>query len=215
MTDARVSALNLTAIAGGVVVVQDSQTLNRLQRADALTMISPAERTRHRLLSAGRADEFLAGRLLLRSLAADLLGISPSEVPILARCPDCSAPHGRTVIEGSDLHVSLSHTPLGRVGAAMFGAAIGVDAEPIRGHPSRLAAIRHVANVESLRDWTRIEAVLKADGRGLRIDPRDVEMQETSSGVVASVPDSPTRYQLVTPTAMAGLVVSVAHAGPI
>jgi 4'-phosphopantetheinyl transferase len=94
------------------------------------------------------------------------------------------------------------------VAAAPAGAAraIGVDAEagPDRPMPA-LAGLFAPRHPPTLREWTRIEAALKADGRGLRVEPRDVRLD----GATAVVPSSAT-VELFDVDGPAGLVVSFA-----
>ena len=62
--------------------------------------------------------------------------------------------------------------------------ALGVDVEHDRGPEpmTELAALFAPQAPPGIRDWTMIEAVVKADGRGLRIPPNEVRLGE--AGVV-------------------------------
>ena len=86
-------------------------------------------------------------------------------------CPDCGGDHGMPVVAEQGRWVSLSRA--GGLVAVAFSTAgpVGVDLE------SRDAVARHPA--QGLRhpdatEWTAKEAVLKADGRGLRVDPGEL-----------------------------------------
>ena len=149
-----------------------------------------------------------AGRALLRRLAAEQLGIASEKVTLTQRCPDCGGPHGRPVVAGSELRVSLARCVLGAVAVAAWGTGIGVDVEPLAQTPARLAAIEEVAGGAGIAHWTRVEAVLKADGRGLRVDPRRVRIE----GGIASIDGEPARYRIVEPAVDTPLQVSVALA---
>ena len=50
-----------------------------------------------------------------------------------------------------------------------------------------MRGIIHPGRSSSLREWTRVEAVLKADGRGLRVDPAAVTVtgRATARGAAA------------------------------
>lgn len=54
--------------------------------------------------------------------------------------------------------------------------------------PARIEdAAARVHSTADAREWARVEAVLKADGRGLRVDPSRVTVQETEDGWVARI----------------------------
>jgi 4'-phosphopantetheinyl transferase len=147
-----------------------------------------------------------AGRALLRELAAAELGVAPADAPLVQRCPDCGGPHGRPVIAGSELRVSLSRCPLGTVSVAAWGRAIGVDVEPRELPAERVDAIRAVAGGDGVAHWTAVEAVLKADGRGLRVDPRLVRIE----GDVAWIEGEAARYELFRPEVAPDVQLTVA-----
>jgi len=171
------------------------------ERAEALAVLSPAEQQRY---TAGPTESFLAGRLLLRNLLTDITGTAANEVILDATCPDCGKQHGRVTAPGTDLHVSISHSAEVVV-VAVAGVPIGIDVE---GEPSpeALAAIGAVAGEASITRWTRVEAVLKADGRGLRVDPKRVVFNAD----VAWIDDAPERYQLSEIDVAPGIQVTVA-----
>ena len=143
------------------------------RRAAALALLTPAEASR--FASEREPERFLTGRMLLRELAAELTGLPLKSITVTAACPDCGREHGRPRVDG--VFVSLSHSGAVTVAAASAEAPVGVDMEPRDAPPERLAAIRDVARGDDLTHWTRVEAVLKADGRGLRVDPREVGIQ--------------------------------------
>ncbi len=144
------------------------------RRRAALALLTPAEAARFE--SEREPERFLAGRMLLRELAAELTGLPLECVTVTAACPDCGREHGQPRIDG--LFVSLSHAGAVTVAAASVTAPVGIDIEPREVSPERLGAIRDVAGGDDLAHWTRIEAVLKADGRGLRVDPRAVSIDD-------------------------------------
>jgi 4'-phosphopantetheinyl transferase len=57
-----------------------------------------------------------------------------------------------------------------------------------------MRGIIHPGRSSSLREWTRVEAVLKADGRGLRVAPATLSITEGEGVWHASVGDSDRRY---------------------
>lgn len=150
----------------------------------AIGLLSADERSRYATtLSASARERLLWGRLLLRELVAEQIGCRPAEVTIDARCTDCGGPHGRPVATGpSDEARALSLSVSACAGmvlvATSLGRPIGIDVEPCAVSAGQLQGIRQVAGdtEHPLRHWTRIEAVLKADGRALRVDPRQVRV---------------------------------------
>jgi 4'-phosphopantetheinyl transferase len=198
----------------GLALGTHSGRLTPHDKRDALAMLSAAERERLEGMPTISGAAFLAGRLVLRRLAGEQLGIAPDRVPLAARCPDCGGPHGQPIIEGSELRVSLSKSALGVVAVAGWGRALGVDVEPAEASQERLDAIQAVTGGPGLERWTRIEAVLKADGRGLRVDPRDVIIEPAPAGWRARVADSAPSYRLWEPRLDPAWQVSVAIALP-
>lgn len=165
-------------------------------------------RTGDLLLRRGTAVD---GHAMLRELVAELAAVPADDVRIAARCPDCGGEHGRPVVMAPDaatgVHVSLAHAGGVTVAAARAGGSVGVDAEP-----STAAGTASTAGTGAgdLRQWTRIEAVLKADGRGLRVDPAAVAFERTGDLLIASVPGDPRRYEVREPHLGDDLYVTVA-----
>ncbi len=181
--------------------------LSDVERVSGLRLLSSLESKRYEgIVQQQSRDSFLVGRILLRSLAGDLLGIAPQKVALSADCPDCSKPHGRPVIDGVNLHVSLSRCDVAVVAVANWGAAIGVDVEPRSVSRQRERAIGSLTGNPTVAQWTGVEAVLKADGRGLRVDPSGVVIEGHRANLEGS------SYWLTTPDVDDELMVSVAVA---
>ncbi|WP_091230393.1 hypothetical protein [Microbacterium sp. 3J1] len=131
----------------------------------------------HRLaeLSGARADAFVAGRALIRGLVREVSG--RSEVSIDSRCERCGRHHAAPRADGVSL--SVSHTEgLVVAAAAPWPASVGVDIEPSSSaaRVAELASLFAPAAAPDLAGWTRLEAALKADGRGLDVDLGTVRM---------------------------------------
>ncbi|WP_285116794.1 hypothetical protein [Leifsonia sp. fls2-241-R2A-40a] len=151
-----------------------------------------------------RIQSFLAGRLALRTAAARL---GHPELLISAPCPDCGLSHGRPVAVGASqpVHLALAHAD-GRAFAVASRAPVGIDAEPAATEQSRREAIDDLVpgRGDPLRRWTAVEAVLKADGRGLRRAPDAVRIRMFSARLDGR------RYRLRT-TRVDGCVATVAR----
>lgn len=154
--------------------------------------VSPAEAARARRMRAQRRRrEFLVCRGALRRILADLLGIDPRTVPVI------EGAHGKPRLEAAGrtpVGFNVSHSGDRFVVAVAMGMEPGVDVERIRprrsveGLSRRFFSPAERAEVASAPDpldafyrvWTRKEAVIKADGRGVGIglDRFDVNAEE-------------------------------------
>lgn len=174
--------------------------------ASIATRLPRAERERLASLTPERARLFLRGRaLVFDSILQWGEGVDAAHVSLRAVCPRCGGPHGAPMIEGASLVASLSHS--GDISVAALAdshliAAIGIDIEPDDASPERRAAIVGLTSAEpaeALRHWTRVEAALKADGRGLRVDPESVRMsapRHPLAAASATIAGSPHVYDL-------------------
>jgi phosphopantetheinyl transferase len=160
------------------------------------------------------------GRFATQALAIEL-GVPVTEVVIrrdargkpLVERPDC------------DLALSISHTRGVTVVAFARGVDLGVDVERIDRAVIEWALWRHVLTplemqrlpssrdartVALLQSWVSREAVLKAAGVGLAVDPRDIEL--TPEGRIVALAPSlgvPSDWVL-TRIALEGFVAAVA-----
>ncbi|MBM7389400.1 4'-phosphopantetheinyl transferase [Clavibacter michiganensis] len=158
--------------------------------------------------SADRPARTAAGRAALRALAAEIVCADPADVTVRARCATCGGAHGRPVLGGSraldGLHASVAHAGDAVVVAVSADGPIGIDAEP-RG--------REASPGTTLAGWVRIESVLKADGRGLRVEPSRVRFADDAQGAVGWIDGEPARYRVVDADLGPGLVAAVARRG--
>lgn len=143
------------------------------------------------------ADRTLAGRAALRLLLAHVLGEPPArarDLPVDRTCDRCGAPHGRPRSPGASLSGSTSQVHV-LVAVSTQEAKIGVDVQSV---PASLwqgfdAAVLHpldhrpgrrrsgtVDLHSDIRLWTRKEALLKAAGTGLRIEPSRIPLVRRS-----------------------------------
>ncbi|GAA1769098.1 4'-phosphopantetheinyl transferase family protein [Agromyces humatus] len=198
-------------------------------RGRALHLLGNAERARAVATThPGLRDRFLLGRMLLRDLAAAAGGMRSEAVEVTAACERCGAEHGRPRLRWSDVASKPPAASLASCGhlvvavIAPAGVAVGVDVEPAR-VPREADTARRRAIVELLggtprtavRRWVRAEAALKADGRGLRIEPGRIvfETRGSRDGVTAHLPGTATVYDLID-RRIEGCLVSVAVARP-
>lgn len=162
-------------------------------------------------VSAPARKRYVAGRVLLRELLGELLGVSPAELRFEAD------PSGKLRLSGlwrGALEFSVTHSGELAAVAASRGRALGIDVEVIR--PIRMVAEiakRYLdpataerigrlhgsaRDVAFLRSWTRLEAAAKVTGRGMSaildlaregIVEHDLEVTELSvpDGYVAAL----------------------------
>lgn len=119
-----------------------------------------------------------------RALLAELLPAAR----FVSRCALCGGDHGRIRVDGVDAAVSVSYVPGWAVVAVTDAPGrIGIDAVP-----ADAAGLDSVLpGAADARAWARVEAVLKADGRGLAVDPARVAVHESADGWRARVVESP------------------------
>jgi 4'-phosphopantetheinyl transferase len=150
-----------------------------------VAVLSLSERARASAIrDLGTRARFTATRAAVRGVLAGYLHLTPNAVPLAQRCPYCSEPHGRPVLEGAGPALSVAHSGNLAVLAVTGSGEVGVDVEDgaARVSPLRIAARRFTAEETAgvasatdecgqmerfLRIWTRKEAYLKATGAGL------------------------------------------------
>jgi len=126
-------------------------------------------------------DAFVIAHGALRLILGEALGEDPAKLAYTR------AREGKPRLVGRKLRFNLSHTRGVALVAATTGAEVGVDVEAVRDnvdlegvarrafHPDEVAALLAVdgdrRRAEFFRLWARKEAAMKADGRGLSLDP--------------------------------------------
>ena len=122
----------------------------------------------------------------IESIAARYLGCSPGSVRVTR------SGTGKPELDGPGLAVSLTHSGDVVLVAVAAGGQVGVDAEVLRPDVADWTLVDHALTVSErarleavttadraeffLRSWSRKEAILKAAGAGLGIDPREVDL---------------------------------------
>lgn len=136
-----------------------------------------------------RAAARAAARAAIASAAAERRGIAADAVGadavrVHAVCPDCGGDHGQPLVtlpaEAAPVFASVTH-PGDRTLVVIGDRPLGIDAEQLGARtPDGLATTLGLESAPPpgehalLAAWTAAEAVLKADGRGLRVDPRRI-----------------------------------------
>jgi 4'-phosphopantetheinyl transferase len=130
-------------------------------------------------------------------------------------CARCGGPHGPVRTTDASARPAVAYASgVAVVAVASRGpGTFAIDAEletaPVR-DAAGLQGILGARPGVRLRDWVRVEAALKADGRGLRVDPGSVAITPIGGlGWQAVVPDGPVimGWDVDGPT---GLVISAA-----
>jgi len=142
---------------------------------------------------------FITAHALLRRLVADETGVDPRRLEFEKRCATCGTDrHGKPHVTGMrDLHVSVSYGEHMAVAVVTTMGEVGIDVEDLEsadfdGFGSVTLDESEAVHLDGLtgdallaaraRMWSRKEAILKATGHGLVVDP---------SQVVVSSPDAP------------------------
>ena len=138
---------------------------------------------------------FLTSRILLKTTVGRLADTPPELVRLAYHCPRCDRSHGRPVVVAPPAavrwHVSLSHTSRQVIVAVTDAGPVGVDIETTAGTMfegfdgvaltnAERTEVLHCAPAARARAravyWARKEAVLKATGYGLAVDPAALEV---------------------------------------
>lgn len=121
-------------------------------------------------------DRFVAGASLLRLVVSRVVGVAAADVEVDRTCRDCGEWHGRPEVSWSGLHISVSHSGDAVQVACTGSARVGVDIQSRRSvvTPAMRALLADAGSPsrdteEFLITWTRVEAVVKATGEGLRV----------------------------------------------
>lgn len=219
----------MSRLSDGVVMlwwadIDDARTASRLA----------TEREQARASRFLRSDDqrrSLVGAVLLRVLAATALGDRPALVTVDRECRRCSTvgsepdAHGRPVVVGSALHISLSHSGE-LICAAASWSPVGVDIEKIR--PLEIEALGHAlapeesvsgfTNDELIAFWVRKESFVKATGEGLTAPPSQVRVAAAPNPRTAFRPADRDHdeargqiWDLQVPTGYRGAVTVLSH----
>lgn len=112
---------------------------------------------------------------LLIAAVAEVTGTRLPDIVVAKRCKHCGGAHGRPFVHiGSrpGPHVSIAHTAAVAAVAVSMRAPVGVDIEGVGAEHGGAGEPPDV----DLAGWVRAEAVLKATGDGLVVDPSLVDV---------------------------------------
>lgn len=176
--------------AGPILVRWADSTHHPALAPEVLAPLGEQQARRFRSLHGTRARRFLVGRRLLIDAIGEFTDLA--DVGFTTTCERCGAEHGRPRLEHAPVVVSVSYAG-SMVAVAAAGLndalAVGVDIEQL---PSgdRSVALEDLAPLfapnppPDMQRWTLLEAALKADGRGVRVDPARVGVGGIGSGEV-------------------------------
>lgn len=163
-------------------------------------------------------------RLLARELVAAHIGVDIGDVRVDREAPQQFGAHTRLIAsyEGKDLPITIVTTSFRAatvVAIADAGIPIGLDLRDLKPDESSVNEMqRHSHLLEEtdllglLAHWTRVQAVLEADGRGLRVHPEHVRLD--SARTRGWIRDRHDVYRLVD-LSRNGWVITLAYGSPV
>lgn len=200
--------------------------------ADALVgRLTVDERDRLDRAAPRDRDPVASSLLLARLAVAEACGVDPGAVRVRRRCPRCgSAAHGVPVADRADggpaPRLSLTRSP-GLVAVALSDdAPVGIDVERVRAGTDDLARVVLAPGEPPaagphrlLLTWARTEAVLKAAGTGLAVDPRALRVSDAHGRPAVGVVDGAAGRDLAAPAGvrwwLTDLDAGTTHAGAL
>ncbi len=177
----------------------------RIDDAIPLAALSGPDLLRLDGLAPGLREGFVVGRLLIHALVAGLFPHITEWSVTAGRCHRCGRLHAGVELDGVPARASVSYAAdlvVVAVAPASQVSRLGLDVEFGVADIGRIEELRRMLGASTepiLRRWTRVGAVLKADGRGLLIDPGSVHLRrggawiagQAASYAVAEVPGPP------------------------
>ena len=151
---------------------------------DAVAVLSGPDLLRSAAMDPHQRNRFLVGRLLIDALVAGLFPTATAWVVSAGVCPRCGEPHAGVELDGVPARASVSYAAdlvVAAVAPTSQVSRLGIDVETADVDHERALELRRLLGASSepvLRRWTRVEAVLKADGRGLLVDPGAVHLRQ-------------------------------------
>ncbi len=146
-------------------------------------------------------------RIIARELVADKLGCPVGDVRIVREAPRGFGYHTHLVATRDDVEVPLAITTASFRAATVVavsdpGLPLGVDIRDTHPEPADLTRMKkhsHIFDIDKTADlvdhWVRVQAVLEADGRGVRVAPEHVRLDTGRHR--GWIPDRTMKYGLV------------------
>jgi 4'-phosphopantetheinyl transferase len=226
-------------------VVQVLWSRPTLEGTDPLWLDAGEARRLDRITRAELRREFLTSRVLVKTLVAELAAVDPQDVRLGYTCALCGESHGRPVVtspaEARRVDVSLAHAGERVVVAGSRVAPVGVDVEPVSATgfegfdavaltPTERRRLRRLdegrRRLARAALWARKEALLKASGEGLNLDPaavevtradaqlRDLDLGRGYAAALAVLTSAPIELAVRQVSELTGTARSAAAAGP-
>lgn len=158
-------------------------------------------------------------RILAKELIADKLGCEVSEVKIDRESPRGFGYHTRLIAsrDGVELPIAIvtaSYRAATVVAICDPGLPLGIDIRDLHPEPADIQQMQKHSRLidegnlpDLLQHWVCVQAVLEADGRGVRVAPEHVSLD--ASRHTGWLPDRNMRYALVD-ASRDGWVITVA-----
>lgn len=184
----------------------------RLPTALAGSELSSKDRLRAAGFGVDRRREFMVGRSLIAGLVGSLFPEATGWTVGTGVCRRCGDRHGPAEITGVPALASVTYAGgvvIVAVAPTQLVGRLGIDAELDAIDTTRTRDLERLlgrSREPVLRRWTRIEAVLKADGRGLLVDPGTVRLRPG----VGRVLGEPARYRVADVAGPTGYLISLA-----
>ncbi len=152
-----------------------------------------------KLKFAVHSKRFITARAALRSILSLYIKISPKDIQFL------SSSHGKLFLENTSLQFNLSHSHDLAIYAIAQNAQVGIDLEKIRERyneavakrffsPTEYSRFTSLSKEEQLpefyRIWTGKEALVKAQGEGLRFSLANITLPFITDPQTLIIPDS-------------------------
>ncbi len=159
-------------------------------------------------------------RIIAKELIAARLGCETKDVKIEREAPRSFGYHTRLIAskDGSELPIAIvtaSYRAATVVAICDPGLPVGIDIRDLTPEPADLVQMRKHSHLldegnvaDLLQHWVRAQAVLEADGRGVRVAPEHVRLD--AGRRKGWIPDRKMKYSLVD-ASRDGWVITVAY----